>query len=64
MKNKEQSPKSAEAMVHCSERCCLRILMILVILLAVLTPGAGRAQDATPATLDAAVATAWSDLLL
>ena len=42
----------------------MRILMILVILLAVLTPGAGRAQDATPATLDAAVATAWSDLLL
>ena len=45
-------------------RCCLRIFLILAILLAVLTPGSGRAQDATPAAVDAAVATAWSDLLL
>jgi membrane-associated phospholipid phosphatase len=37
---------------------------MLVILLATLLPAAGRSQDAAPTTLDSAVATAWSDLLL
>lgn len=37
---------------------------MLLLLAATLVPAAGRGQDAHPAALDAAVATAWSDLLL